>query len=95
MERTDEAIERVDRRLRLIVPATLAIVILLIYYSTGWSAEPLSSCLPCRFQPSVPFGFLLLHYNMSIAVWVGLIGLLSVDAETGVFMLSLSRSCLR
>jgi Cu(I)/Ag(I) efflux system membrane protein CusA/SilA len=28
-----------------------------------------------------------LHYNMSVAVWVGLIGLLSIDAETGVFML--------
>jgi Cu(I)/Ag(I) efflux system membrane protein CusA/SilA len=29
----------------------------------------------------------ILHYNMSVAVWVGLIALLSIDAETGVFML--------
>jgi Cu(I)/Ag(I) efflux system membrane protein CusA/SilA len=29
----------------------------------------------------------ILHYNMSVAVWVGIIGLLSIDAETGIFML--------
>jgi Cu(I)/Ag(I) efflux system membrane protein CusA/SilA len=29
----------------------------------------------------------LLHYNLSVAVWVGFIALLAVDAETGVFML--------
>ena len=66
-----EAIERVNRRLRLIVPATLAIVILLIYCSTGSVSRTVIVLLAVPFSAIGAVWLLyLLHYNMSIAVWV-------------------------
>ena len=47
-----------------------------------------SASLRCLFPLSVPSGFFIfLNYNMSIAVWVGIIALAGLDAETGVVML--------
>lgn len=83
-----EAMERVNRRLKLIVPVTLSLVVLLIYCSTGSVGKTLIVMLAVPFSAVGAIWLLyFLHYNMSVAVWVGLMGLLSIDAESGVFML--------
>jgi len=83
-----EYMQRVKERLELIVPITIFVVFLLLYFNTG------SAVKTCIILLAVPFSAIgaiwllyLLHYNLSIAVWVGLIALLGVDAETAVFML--------
>jgi Cu(I)/Ag(I) efflux system membrane protein CusA/SilA len=79
---------RVRERLMVVVPITLAIVLLLLYFNTGSLVKTLIILLAVPFSAVGAIVFLwLLDYNMSIAVWVGLIALLGVDAETGVFML--------
>ena len=83
-----EHMARVAERLKGIVPLTLLLVILLLYANTrNWTKTGI-------ILLAVPFSAIgaiwllyLLNYNMSIAVWVGLIALLGVDAETGIFML--------
>ena len=83
-----EAMEHANRRLRIVVPATLALVFLLIYINTRSFAKTLIVLLAVPFSAVGAIWLLyLLHYNLSVAVWVGLIGLMSIDAETGVFML--------
>jgi Cu(I)/Ag(I) efflux system membrane protein CusA/SilA len=80
--------ERVAQRLKLVVPITLFIVFLLLYFNTGSAIKTMIILLAVPFSAIGAIWFLyLLHYNMSIAVWVGLIALLGVDAETAVFML--------
>jgi len=83
-----EAMERVRERLQTVVPFTIFLISLLLYLNTR------SLTKTCIVLLAVPFSAIgavwllyLLGYNMSIAVWVGLIALLGVDAETGVFML--------
>ena len=79
---------RVHRRLWIAIPATLALVILLIYINTRSVAKALIVLLAVPFSAVGAIWLLyILHYNVSVAVWVGLIGLLGIDAETGVFML--------
>ena len=83
-----EAMERVRERLQWVVPLTLFLVLFLLYINTGSWAKTLIVILAVPFSSIGAFWFLwILGYNMSIAVWVGLIALLGVDAETGVFML--------
>jgi Cu(I)/Ag(I) efflux system membrane protein CusA/SilA len=83
-----ESMERVRERLKLILPITLLIVFLLLYFNTGSAVKTLIILLAVPFSAIGAVWYLyLLHYNMSIAVWVGLIALLGVDAETAVFML--------
>ncbi|MGI8742719.1 MAG: efflux RND transporter permease subunit [Bryobacteraceae bacterium] len=83
-----EYLQRATERLRLVVPITLAIVFLLLYFNTGSFAKTMIVLLAVPFSAIGAIWFLyLLGYNMSVAVWVGLIALLGVDAETGVFML--------
>jgi Cu(I)/Ag(I) efflux system membrane protein CusA/SilA len=83
-----EFMERVSQRLKLVVPITLFIVFLLLYFNTGSAIKTMIILLAVPFSAIGAIWFLyLLHYNMSIAVWVGLIALLGVDAETAVFML--------
>ena len=79
---------RVRERLKLVLPLTAFLIFLLIYMNTK-SAVKTSIVLL-----AVPFSLIgavwlvyLLGYNMSIAVWVGMIALMGLDAETGVFML--------
>jgi Cu(I)/Ag(I) efflux system membrane protein CusA/SilA len=80
--------QRVAQRLKMVVPITLFIVFLLLYFNTGSAIKTLIILLAVPFSAIGAVWFLyLLHYNMSIAVWVGLIALLGVDAETAVFML--------
>jgi Cu(I)/Ag(I) efflux system membrane protein CusA/SilA len=63
-------------------------VFLLLYFNTKSAVKTCIILLAVPFSAIGAVWFLyLLHYNMSIAVWVGLIALLGVDAETAVFML--------
>jgi len=83
-----EYMERVRERLLYVVPLTLFIVVLLLFFNTGSAVKTLIIFLAVPFSAVGAIWFLyLLDYNMSIAVWVGLIALLGVDAETAVFML--------
>ncbi|MBI3950363.1 MAG: efflux RND transporter permease subunit [Acidobacteria bacterium] len=83
-----EYMERVIERLWVVVPITLFLVFLLLYFNTGSLIKTLIILLAVPFSAIGAIWILyLLDYNMSIAVWVGLIALLGVDAETGVFML--------
>jgi Cu(I)/Ag(I) efflux system membrane protein CusA/SilA len=83
-----EALERVRKRLVVVLPATMFLIFLLLYLNTRSVVKTLLVLLAVPFSAIGAFWFLwLLGYNMSIAVWVGLIALLGVDAETGVFML--------
>src|SRR5207244_1029786 len=79
-----EALER----LKIVVPFTLLIIFLLIYISTRSVIRTLIVLLSVPFSLIGAFWLLwLLGYNMSVAVWVGLIALAGLDAETVVFML--------
>jgi Cu(I)/Ag(I) efflux system membrane protein CusA/SilA len=83
-----ESIERANRRLRIVVPATIALVMFLIYINTRSATKTMIILLAVPFSGiGAIWSLYLLHYNVSVAVWVGLIALLSIDAETGVFML--------
>jgi copper/silver efflux system protein len=83
-----EAMARVRNRLTLIVPLTLFMVLLLMYMNTKSLTKTAIVSLAVPFSAVGAVWYLyLLDYNMSIAVWVGLIALMGVDAETGVFML--------
>jgi Cu(I)/Ag(I) efflux system membrane protein CusA/SilA len=83
-----EAMERVRERLKLVLPLTLFLIFLLLYLTTKSTVKTLIVLLAVPFS-AVGAVWLLyaLGYNMSIGVWVGLIALMGVDAETGVFML--------
>jgi Cu(I)/Ag(I) efflux system membrane protein CusA/SilA len=80
--------QRVKERLTVIVPATLFLILVLLYLNTKSLTKSMIVLLAVPFSAIGAFWFLhLLGYNLSIGVWVGLIALLGVDAETGVFML--------
>jgi Cu(I)/Ag(I) efflux system membrane protein CusA/SilA len=83
-----EAMQRVKQRLVVAVPLTLFLILLLLYMNTRSMTKTFIVLLAVPFSAIGAFWFLyFLNYNMSIGVWVGLIALLGVDAETGVFML--------
>jgi Cu(I)/Ag(I) efflux system membrane protein CusA/SilA len=79
---------RVRERLKVVVPITLGLIFMLLYANTK------SAFKAGLVMLAVPFSaigaiwlFYVLDYNVSIAAWVGMIALLGLDAETGVFML--------
>jgi copper/silver efflux system protein len=80
--------ERARARLLWLVPATLALVALLLYANTRSGVETAFVLLAVPFS-LIGAGWLLfaLGYHLSIAVWVGLIALAGLDAQTGVVML--------
>src|SRR5204863_8840678 len=83
-----EYLQRATERLQIVVPITLLIVLLLLYFNTGSFTKTMIILLAVPFSAVGAIWFLyFLGYNMSVAVWVGLIALLGVDAETAVFML--------
>ena len=83
-----EAMERVRERLKVVLPLTLFLILLLLYLNTKSTAKTMLILLAVPFSAVGAIWLLyLLGYNMSIGVWVGLIALMGVDAETGVFML--------
>ena len=75
-------------RLKLVIPLTALIIFVLLYLNTKSVTKSVIVLLAVPFSLVGSFWFLyLLHYNMSTAVWVGLIALAGLDAETGVVML--------
>ncbi len=83
-----EYLQAAEKRLAVLVPLTLAIIFMLIYVNTRSVAKTFIVLLAVPFSLIGAFWVLyLLGYNMSVAVWVGLIALAGLDAETGVVML--------
>ncbi|BCW93458.1 MAG: cation transporter [Thermoanaerobaculum sp.] len=79
---------RVKERLKLVVPVTLALIFVLLYANTRSAFKAMLVMLAVPFSAiGAIWLFYLLDYNVSIAAWVGMIALLGLDAETGVFML--------
>ena len=77
-----------DGAAEVIVPLTCFLILFLLYLNTRSLTKTVIVLLAVPFSAVGAVWFLyLLGYNMSIGVWVGLIALLGVDAETGVFML--------
>jgi copper/silver efflux system protein len=79
---------RVRERLKIVVPVTIFLIFLLLYMNTKSAFKTMVVMLAVPFSVVGAVWFLyLLGYNISIAVWVGIIALMGLDAETGVFML--------
>ena len=79
---------RVKERLKIILPITLVLIFGLLYLNTRSSFKAGLVMLAVPFSAIGAVWLLyLLGYNVSIAVWVGMIALMGLDAETGVFML--------
>lgn len=79
---------RVRNRLKVVVPLTLLIIFILLYANTKSIVKTGIVMLAVPFSLIGAVWFLyILGYNISIAVWVGMIALMGLDAETGVFML--------
>jgi Cu(I)/Ag(I) efflux system membrane protein CusA/SilA len=79
---------RVRERLVFVVPITLFLIAIILYMNTRSMVKAAIVMLAVPFSAIGALWFLyLLGYNLSIAVWVGLIALMGLDAETGVFML--------
>ena len=79
---------RAKERLKLILPITLVLIFGLLYMNTRSSFKAGMVMLAVPFSAVGAIWLLyLLGYNVSIAVWVGMIALMGLDAETGVFML--------
>jgi Cu(I)/Ag(I) efflux system membrane protein CusA/SilA len=83
-----ENLVKTHERLKMVIPLTLFIIFLLLYLNTRSTVKTMIVLLAVPFSLVGSFWFLyLLNYNMSIAVWVGIIALAGLDAETGVIML--------
>ena len=83
-----ESAQRVRHRLMVVVPVTLALILFLLYCNTRSAMKTLIVALAVPFSAVGAIWMVYaLGYSMSIAVWVGVIALLGIDAETGVFML--------
>jgi len=83
-----ENLARVTERLKIVLPVTVFLIFVLLYMNTKSGVKTAIVLLAVPFSMIGAIWLLwLLDYNMSIAVWVGIIALLGLDAETGVFML--------
>jgi copper/silver efflux system protein len=83
-----ESMERVRERLKIVLPLTLFLILMLLYLNTRSLTKTSIILLAVPFSAVGAIWLLwILGYNMSIGVWVGLIALMGVDAETAVFML--------
>ena len=81
-------IRQAEQRLKIVVPLTLLIIFVLIYFNTRSVAKTCIVLLAVPFSLIGAFWLLwLLGYHISVAVWVGLLALAGLDAETGVVML--------
>ena len=79
---------RVKARLKVVVPITLFLIFVILYMNTRSAVKASIIMLAVPFSAIGAVWLLYaLGYNVSIAVWVGVIALLGLDAETGVFML--------
>lgn len=83
-----ENLTKTHERLKMVIPLTLFLIFVLIYLNTRSTVKTMIVLLAVPFSLVGSFWLLyLLNYNMSIAVWVGIIALAGLDAETGVVML--------
>ncbi|MBZ5617387.1 MAG: CusA/CzcA family heavy metal efflux RND transporter [Acidobacteriia bacterium] len=83
-----EAMQRVREKLTVVLPLTMFLIVMLLYINTKSMTKTMIIILAVPFSAVGAIWFLtFLGYNTSIGVWVGLIALLGVDAETGVFMM--------
>jgi Cu(I)/Ag(I) efflux system membrane protein CusA/SilA len=83
-----EFMERIRQRLMIVVPITLLIIIVMLYLNFRSVAQTFIVLLSVPFALTGSIWMLYLnHYNLSIAVWVGMIALAGLAAETGVVML--------
>ncbi len=83
-----ESMQRAQERLMYVIPMTLFIIFVIIYLNTRSVTKVAVVFLAVPFSLVGTFWLLyVLGYNMSIAVWVGIIALAGLDAETGVVML--------
>jgi Cu(I)/Ag(I) efflux system membrane protein CusA/SilA len=83
-----EAMQRVREKLIVVLPLTMFLIVMLLYINTKSMTKTMIIILAVPFSAVGAIWFLtFLGYNMSIGVWVGLIALMGVDAETGVFMM--------
>ena len=83
-----EYMERAKERLKIVIPLTLLIVFILLYFNTAHIGKVFMVLLAVPFSLIGAFWCIyLLGYHLSVAVWVGIIALAGVDAETGVIML--------
>jgi len=83
-----EYMMRARERLTIVIPVTLLLVIVLLYFNTQNLIKVAIVLLAVPFSLIGAFWLIyLLGYNLSVAVWVGIIALAGVDAETGVVML--------
>ena len=83
-----EFMERANAKLKLVVPATLLIIFVLLYvtFSRFSEAMLIMATLPFALTGGVWFLYLL-GYNLSVATGIGFIALAGVSAEFGVIML--------
>ncbi len=83
-----ESVARASRRMKIVVPLTVAMVVILLYLNTRSIVKTTIVLLAVPFSAiGAVWSLYLLHYNLSVAVWVGFVALMAIDAETGVFML--------
>ncbi|MEO8382560.1 MAG: CusA/CzcA family heavy metal efflux RND transporter [Acidobacteriota bacterium] len=83
-----ESMARVKEKMKVVIPLTLFVIFMLIFLNTKSFPKTAIVLMAVPFSAVGAIWLLYaLGYNMSIAVWVGLIALLGLDAETGIFML--------
>lgn len=83
-----ENLVKMREHLKIVIPLTIFIIFVLIYLNTKSTVKTMIVMLAVPFSLVGSFWLLyLLNYNLSIAVWVGIIALAGLDAETGVIML--------
>ncbi|NTW17766.1 MAG: efflux RND transporter permease subunit [Syntrophaceae bacterium] len=83
-----EYLVKTHERLKIVIPLTIFVIFILIYFNTRSVIKTAIVLLAVPFSLVGSFWLLyILNYNMSIAVWVGIIALAGLDAETGVVML--------
>ena len=89
-----EYLERAERRLMFVVPLTLVLIFVLIYLTNRSATETWLVLLGVPFAVAGSFWLLqMLNYDLSIAVWIGIIALAGLYAETAiVFLLYLNLS---
>ncbi len=83
-----ERIQSIRKHLKTVVPLTILLIVIILYLSTRSYVKTAIILLAVPFSLVGSFWLLyLLGYHMSTAVWVGIIALAGLDAETGVVML--------
>jgi copper/silver efflux system protein len=81
-------LQAAEKRLAILIPFTLLIILVLLYLNTRSLTKTFIVLLTVPFSLVGAFWLIyLLGYDMSVAVWIGLVALAGLDAETGVLML--------